>query len=76
MSPQVVADQLRKSILAPPGAVTVWPWHEDDGQVTMLVVVDTKIWVDVRMVPSEFRGFKVRIEKRETPTVRSSIGFR
>lgn len=69
MRPQTVADRLRARIKAPLGAVTVWPWHEDDGRITMLVVIDAGTWVDTRQIPHEFQGFKVKVEKREKPVI-------
>lgn len=67
MSPQMIADQLRACIKAPPGAVTVWPWHDDSGHITMLVVIDADIYVDTRSIPQIFQGFTVKIERREKP---------
>ena len=69
MLPQAAADNLRKTIHAPAGAVTVWPWHEDDGRVVMLVVLDPKHWVDTSKIPSTYQGFTVRVERRNPPVV-------
>ena len=69
MHPQTVAERLRARIKAPPGAVTVWPWHEDDGRIMMLVVIDSRVWVDTSPIPKTFQGFTVRVEKREPPIV-------
>lgn len=55
--------------MAPAGAVTVWPWHEDSGAITMIVVIDPRTWVDLRQIPKEYQGFKVKIEKRAPPVV-------
>ncbi len=73
MRPQVAADLLRESILAPPGAVTVWPWHHDDGRVTMIVIIDPKYWVDMRQIPKDFEGFEVTVEKRSPPVIAHAI---
>jgi hypothetical protein len=69
MHPQAVAERLRARIKAPSGAVTVWPWHEDNGQITMLVVIDAGTYVDIRQIPQTFQGFTVKIERREKPIV-------
>jgi hypothetical protein len=69
MRPQAVADELRHLIKAPPGAITVWPWHDDDGRITMIVVIDPAIWIDTSQIPVEYQGFKVKIERRPPPIV-------
>jgi hypothetical protein len=71
MHPQIAANRLRESISAPPGAVTVWPWHHDDGHVTMIVVIDPQYWVDTGQIPKYFEGFDVTIEKRSPPIVQA-----
>ncbi len=70
MPPQVAADLLREGIPAPAGAVSVWPWHEKDGSVALIVVIDPNKWVDTSKIPSSFQGFEVRVEYRAMPTVR------
>jgi hypothetical protein len=69
MLPQIAARQLLDSLRAPAGAVTVWPWHEDDGTVTMLVVINPKAFVDERDIPKLYQGFAVRVEHRDAPLV-------
>ena len=72
MLPQVAADRLREKIHAPAGAVSVWPWYEDDGTVTMRVIIDPAYWVDISNIPKSFQGFTVMVERRYPPVVRTT----
>jgi hypothetical protein len=72
MLPQVAARKLLDSLHAPPGAVTVWPWHEDDGRVTMIVVVNSHFSLDETKIPKNFEGFRVRVERQSPPVVRAA----
>ena len=72
MLPQVAARKLLDSLHATPGAVTVWPWYEDDGRVTMVVVVNALLPFDERQIPTQFEGFTVRVERQFPPVVRAA----
>ena len=71
MDVQLAADKLRHSIAAPGAALTVWPWHYDDGRVVMMVVLDG--WVDAARIPTSFEGFEVEVQKDIKPTVHATI---
>lgn len=69
MLPETAADGLRRSIPAPYGAVSVWPWHEDDGRIVMIVKLGPNQQVNARDIPSSYRGFEVRVEYSRFPVV-------
>ncbi len=73
MLPQVAARKLLDSLHAPLGAVTIWPWHEDDGHVTMIVVVNAHFSIDETQIPKYFEGFSVRVEHQFPPVVRAAV---
>jgi hypothetical protein len=69
MLPQIAAERLLESLNAPKGAISIWPWHEDDGRVTMVVVINSRYVMNESRVPKTFEGFDVRVERRDAPVI-------
>jgi hypothetical protein len=69
MQAQAAAEKLRARIRAPSG-VTVWPWHEDSGAIVLHVVLPVSVWMDISLIPKNFEGFQVVIDRRRTPVIR------
>ncbi len=73
MLPQTAAQKLLTSLAIPAGGVSVWPWHEDDGRVTMVVVINASYPVDERKIPQQFEGYNVRVERKHPTLVRAAV---
>jgi hypothetical protein len=69
MSPHDAAISLLTRIAAPMGAVTIVPWHEDSGAITMVVQIHKRSNILRSRIPSVFEGFPVRVEDVEPPIV-------
>lgn len=66
MSPEQSAKELQKSLKASAGALSVWPWHGDDG---VRLIVRIALWLPISQldIPERFHGYKVDVERRQTP---------
>lgn len=71
MSPHDAAVSLLSKIGAPAGAVTVLPWHGDNGAITMVVQIHERWSISRSRIPTVFEGFPVRVEDVEPPIVMS-----
>jgi hypothetical protein len=66
MSPEQAANQLRDKLAAPSWAVSIWPWR---GEVVSLIVkVDADYSIAWNEIPSEFEGFPVTVEHKQSIT--------
>lgn len=71
LSEIVAARQLLKLIHAPSGAVSVWPWHENDGSVVIRVDLYPNADLDESQIPHTFEGFRVEVQRKSRPVAMS-----
>jgi hypothetical protein len=61
---QLAAAALLNELAAPPGYVNTMASFDDAGPV-IRVLVDPAYWYTVRPIPTQYRGYRVTVEKRE-----------